>query len=161
MILRAFFILLFTILAFPALSETGTGLKSFKSASYRQLLADNRDKPFVLVLWSTTCTSCLKDMAIIRSLHEENPKLKIIMLSTDDLSEAEEIKSILQSNQLAELENWVFADDDSQLLRYEIDPKWYGELPRTYFFTAGHERTGISGALSKEQFQSRLQNILQ
>ncbi|PPD04697.1 MAG: hypothetical protein CTY29_04355 [Methylobacter sp.] len=157
--LRLLFILLLVFTAFPVQSEISSELKAFKGGSYQQLLSGNQGKPFILVLWSTTCTSCLKDMAIIRSLHEEMPKLKIVMLATDDVSEAEEVKSILKANNLTALDNWVFADDDSQRLYYEIDPKWYGELPRAYFFTANHERTGVSGALSKEQFLSRLHSI--
>ena len=36
----------------------------------------------------------------------------------------------------------------------EIDPQWFGELPRTYFLDSKHQREGISGALSYEDYQS-------
>ena len=32
---------------------------------------------------------------------------------------------------LAGAENWMFTDDFVERLRYEIDPQWHGEIPRT------------------------------
>jgi len=80
----------------------------------------------------------------------------MIMLATDDLSASEQISNILEKSALATLENWVYADENTQKLQYEIDPKWYGELPRTYFFNAAHQREGISGVLSRQDYEARL-----
>lgn len=135
-------------------------LQPFAPGSYQQILAQNINQPFVLAIWSITCPSCLKDMALINELHKAHPKLKIIMLTTDDLSASEQISNILSKSDLTSLENWVFADENAQKLQYEIDPKWYGELPRTYFFDAAHQRTGISGVISKQDYEARLASIL-
>jgi hypothetical protein len=48
----------------------------------------------------------------------------------------------------------------SCLKDFEIDPKWYGELPRTYFLDAAHQRTGVSGVLSKEDYETMFTRIL-
>jgi hypothetical protein len=50
----------------------------------------------------------------------------------------------------------MFSDENSDKLRFEIDPKWYGELPRTYFFNAAHQRVGMSGVLSKKEILAKL-----
>lgn len=84
----------------------------------------------------------------------------MIMLATDDLSAMDQIQQILEKNQLSAIENWVFADENTQKLRFEIDPKWYGELPRTYFLDAAHQRTGVSGVLSKEDYETMFTTIL-
>jgi hypothetical protein len=134
-------------------------LKSFVSGSYQQILKNNAHHPFMLSVWSVTCPSCLKDMELLGRLHKDRPGIKMIFLATDDISEATQIQSMLKKFQLSEIENWVYADENTQMLQYEIDPKWYGELPRTYFFNAAHQREGVSGALSKEDFEARLAKI--
>jgi hypothetical protein len=42
----------------------------------------------------------------------------------------------LQQVALGNEQAWVFADDFVERLRFEIDPKWHGELPRTYLYVA-------------------------
>ena len=59
---------------------------------------------------------------------------------------------MLEKHHLNDVENWVFADANSQKLRFEIDPSWYGELPRTYFFDSAHNRNGNSGLLAVQDF---------
>ncbi|NOT11799.1 MAG: hypothetical protein HOP23_08215 [Methylococcaceae bacterium] len=136
-------------------------LKPFASGSYQQLLASNSNTPFMMVIWSVTCSSCLKDMALLNAIHKSKPELKIIMLTTDDSSDSVQIQQILEKNQLAALENWIYAEENTQKLQYEIDPKWYGELPRTYFFDRTHQRTGVSGVMSKDDYEDQIAKIQQ
>ncbi|MGY8814879.1 MAG: hypothetical protein ACKVHQ_09190 [Gammaproteobacteria bacterium] len=35
-------------------------------------------------------------------------------------------------------------------LRYSIDPDWFGELPRNYFYDANSSRIGFSGKLTED-----------
>ena len=154
-----FFFLLSCLAAIPSQAEPAT-LKPFVPGSYQQLLASNTNKPFMLAIWSITCSSCLKDMALLNTLHKAHPDINMVMLATDDASATEQIQEILAKNELSGLENWLFADDNAQKLRYEIDPKWYGEMPRTYFLDKKHEREGISGVLSQEDYESRFQKLL-
>ncbi len=135
-------------------------LKPFVPGSYQHLLKQNADKPFMLAIWSTTCTSCMEKMALLNELHKNKPDINIVMLATDDMSVSDQIQTVLAKNKLTGLENWVFADENAQRLRYEIDPKWYGELPRTYFLNKNHERQGISGALSQEDYENIFKVIL-
>jgi thiol-disulfide isomerase/thioredoxin len=133
----------------------GVEIKPFVAGSYQQILAASPNQPLMLAIWSVDCPSCLKDMDILGKLHEKHPALKIVMLATDDAEALPEIKRIIDSHKLGGLENWAFASDNPEKLRYEIDPAWYGELPRTYFFAAGHQRVGKSGAMSLEEFEAQ------
>jgi thiol-disulfide isomerase/thioredoxin len=136
------------------------GLKPFTTGSYQQILANNANQPFMLVVWSITCSSCLKDMPLLSRIHKKKPELKIIMLAADDISETDQIQAILKKNQLSDIENWGYADENTQKLQFSIDPKWYGELPRTYFFDKAHQREGVSGVLSEADYDARLIKIL-
>lgn len=140
------------------LAETAA-IKAFNSGSYQQILQEKKDQGFMLILWSLDCPTCIKDMELLSTIHKNRPALKIVMIATDELSASAEIQKLLEKYQLADLENWVFADDNSQKLRYEIDPAWYSELPRTYFFSAAHQREGISGALTLEEYNARFSKL--
>ena len=159
---RLTIILCYLFLSFAAqfAKAESAEVKSFVTGSYKQLLESNANKPFILVIWSITCSSCLKDMALLNKMHKANPKINMVMLSTDDASATEQVQQILTKNDLTGLENWLFADENPQKLRYEIDPKWYGELPRTYFLNKKHEREGVSGVLSQEDYETMFKKIL-
>jgi hypothetical protein len=98
-------------------------------------------------------------MGVINLIRQNHPDLKIVMLSTDDPGTTSEVKTILAKYRLGDLDNWIFGSDDAQKLRYEIDPSWYGELPRTYFFSPSHARVGKSGALKIEEFEAQIAKI--
>lgn len=98
-------------------------------------------------------------MTLINELRQAHPDFKIIMLAADDVSAQPQVVSILKKSTLNTLENWVYADENTQKLQYEIDPKWYGELPRTYFFDSTHKREGVSGVLSRQDYEARLAKL--
>lgn len=129
----------------------------FISGSYPKILDNHADQAFVLVVWSITCSSCIKEMEMLKEIHQEQPDLKLVMLSIDDISELAEVNQLLSEKGITDLESWVFADSNSQSLRYEIDPEWYGEIPRIYFFDAQHQRQGFSGKMTKQEFIAQLQ----
>jgi len=156
--LNVFFILL--MLLNTSAEAEQPALQPFAAGSYQQMLASNANQPFMLVVWSITCSSCLKDMPLLSRIHKKRPGLKIVMLAADDISETGQIQPILEKNQLSGIENWVYADENTQKLQFEIDPKWYGELPRTYFFDKAHHREGFSGVLSEADYEARLSKIL-
>ncbi|QPK64225.1 hypothetical protein IVG45_04445 [Methylomonas sp. LL1] len=151
--------LLLSALAVSSSQAQEKFVKTFNPGSYQQILRENAAKPFILAVWSVDCPSCLKDMGVLNQIRQNHPDLKIVMLSTDDPSATSEVKNILARNRLGDLDNWIFGSDDAQKLRYEIDPGWYGELPRTYFFSSTHNRVGKSGALKIEEFETQISKI--
>jgi thiol-disulfide isomerase/thioredoxin len=155
-----YYLTIFLMIFAMQVSAQEPELKPFVAGSYLQLLKSQTNQPFMLVAWSITCPSCLKDMPLLSLIHKKRPDLHIILLAADDISEAEQIRPILEKHQLSSLENWVYADENTQKLQFEIDPKWYGELPRTYFFDKAHQRTGISGVLSEADYDAHLASIL-
>lgn len=134
-------------------------IQSFVPGSYQQILSKNDGKAFMLVIWSLDCPTCIKDMQAISAIHKTRPELKIILISTDEPGFSNEIAALLDKYQLTDIESWVFADDNHQKLRYEIDLGWYSEMPRTYFFSPSHQREAVSGALNVEDYQARFSKL--
>ena len=153
------FFLLFALLNNFA-EANQSDLKPFDAGSYQKILENNANKPFLFIIWSITCSSCLKEMPLIGAINQKNPQLKIIMLAADDISEVDQIQAILKKNSLSDVESWSYASENTQKLQFEIDPKWYGELPRTYFFDKKHQRDGMSGVLSELDYNAKLAQIL-
>lgn len=156
---KALIALIFMLASALSQAAEQPSIKAFVPGSYQQILTENTGKGFMLVLWSLDCTTCIKDMELLSIIRKKQPALKIILISTDEFSAAAEVKTLLDKYQLGDAENWLFADDNSQKLRYEIDPSWYSELPRTYFYSADHRREGVSGSLTAEEYTERFKKM--
>ena len=63
---------------------------------------------------------------------------------------------VLGSYELGSAETWNFGDAGVDRLRHAIDPRWYGEMPRSYLYDASGRRIGISGALTPDLLQDWL-----
>ena len=154
----SFWILLLVCSALTSAFAAESGKSEpFKYGSYQQILSSHNGEPFVMVVWSVTCSACLKEMEILKEIHDDKTDLKMVMLSVDDFSVADEVHAVLEKNGISGLESWVFSESNTQRLRYEIDPTWYGELPRAYFFNAERQRKAVSGKLSKKEFMALIQ----
>jgi thiol-disulfide isomerase/thioredoxin len=133
--------------------------------SYQKIVAAHAGKPFIVALWSISCTHCGADLEIFERLANKYPEFKLVLISTDAPEQETAIVRMLKkyhlnqagsqagskSKRVGKVESWVFADSYTERLRFEIDAQWYGELPRTYFYDASGKATGISGVLDEDK----------
>lgn len=119
----------------------------FKAGSYAKFLEQRLNQPFMLVFWSLDCPPCYKELAMLADETKNQPQLDLVIVSTDTTEDIKEIQQKLNKFGLSHINAWVFENDRAQQLRYEIDPNWYGELPRSYLFDAQHKRQSVSGIL--------------
>jgi len=150
------------LISLAALFVSGPGVagippKAFSFGSFEELLAARNGEPFLLVLWATDCAPCRQEFALLEKVRAANNGLPMALIATDNIQESALIVEMLEMFELNDVESWVFAEQNAQKLRYEIDPGWYGELPRSYFYTADHSRRGISGRLEKAAIQEWLE----
>lgn len=129
------FLLVLCMLA-AAVNAVAQELQPFVSGSIREIAASRQGKPFILGLWSLTCTHCRDELSMLSGLKRKYPELDLVLVSTDTPADRAEILATLQQLALGHVQAWVFADDFAERLRFEIDPKWHGELPRTYLYGA-------------------------
>ncbi|OYY43447.1 MAG: hypothetical protein B7Y56_11305 [Gallionellales bacterium 35-53-114] len=131
--------------------------RPLQRGSYQKIIAAHAGQPFIVALWSISCTHCGADLEIFERLANKYPAFKLVLISTDAPEQEAAIVATLNKYHLGqthqkrvgEIESWVFADSYTERLRFEIDPQWYGELPRTYFIDAKGRATGISGVLDE------------
>ena len=146
--------LCFAILPFvPAPAMAAQEIKPFVRGSYQQIVAARQGKPFIVNFWSLTCSYCMVELAILKKLIRKYPGLDLVLVSTDTPEEEKSVSATLAKFSLGKVDAWVFADSFTERLRFEVDKKWQGELPRTYFYSTKNEVTAISGKLEYKEVE--------
>ncbi len=140
-------------------AAAGSSLTPFEPDSLRKIEELHANKPFLLVLWSLDCPPCRKELDLLSKIRKRRPDLPLVLISTDTVESSGQLASVLASHQLDKVESWFFSDAGSDRLRYEIDPNWFGEIPRSYFYDRNHQRTGVSGALKTAEIESWLDSV--
>ena len=105
---------------------------SFERGSWAKLRANHAGQPIVVHLWGLTCGPCLVELPAWGKLQAERADLKLVLVAADPVpQDPERVGATLARAGLGNSESWTFTDRFYERLRYEIDPTWAGELPRT------------------------------
>lgn len=133
--------------------------------SFKKIISAHAGKPFIVAMWSVSCTHCGADLEIFNRLLRKHAEFDLVLIATDVPEQEEFIVATLNKYKLLQtekqgypgkVESWVFADSFTERLHFEVDPKWYGELPRTYFFDAMGKAKGVSGVLDAREIEQWL-----
>lgn len=138
-------------------ASASVSLKAFELGSFEQIVTDKNQQDHLVILWSFDCPPCITELEKISELHQQFPDYQLTLINTDAVEEQLRVKKILQQFDLAGLDNWGFANDDEEKLRYDIDPRWYGDLPRSYFFPLQGKIKRLRGALSSDELLALFQ----
>ena len=106
------------------------------------------DQPLIISFWSIDCPYCIDDLKKLGKALSKNTNVKLITVCVDGKESAKKAERVLSQANLPKHEQYQYAEVDEDRLRYNIDPAWYGELPRTYFYDAAHQVTPLSGKIS-------------
>jgi len=157
---RLGFLMVLCLAVLPsAPAQAAQEIKPLVRDSYPQIVAAREGKPFIVNFWSLSCSYCKVELAMLKKLIRKYPKLDLVLISTDTPEEEKDISATLAKFSLGKAEAWVFADSYTERLRFEVDKKWQGELPRTYFYSAnvGARRAvpvhAISGKLEYKEVE--------
>ena len=135
-------------------------VRPFVTGSLAQIQTARQGKPFVLAFWSIGCTHCPAELRTLGELKRRNPKLDIVLVAADRPDDAPQTAQLANSYGLGKVEQWVFADPMPERLRFEIDRRWYGELPRTHFYDRNHRVEAVSGIVPEERLQRWIREAL-
>jgi hypothetical protein len=79
-------------------------------------------------------------------LLQERPDLHLVVIDADLVpNEPNAVATMLAQSGLTAAENWTFDDEFVERLRYEIDPKWQGDIPRTLLLARDGSTSVIEG----------------
>jgi len=131
----------------------------FSLMAFDKLKQQQLGNRWLMVLWSLDCPACFKELKLIQILQLEykSKSLNVIFINADDTDEVTfERKRVLSTYEMTNFTNFYFADGQGDISRYQIDPQWYGELPRSYFVDEQGKFHGKSGLLDENLIRSWL-----
>jgi thiol-disulfide isomerase/thioredoxin len=141
------FALLFVLIPAGTARAADGELRPFKRGSWQQIRKAHEGRPVVVHFWGLTCGPCRIEMPKWGRLLQERPDLELIAIDADLVpNSAELVTAELAKTGLAGAENWMFADDFVERLRFEINPRWRGEIPITLLIAADGRTSTIEGA---------------
>ena len=127
-------VLLYLALLAGAVPAQSGELIDFEPGSWRQLAQARAGRPFIVHLWGLTCAPCRTELPEWGKLVAEKPGVEILILHAERMPpDPRMVQDMLAESGFAEEKTWAFAEGMAQALRFEIDPKWRGELPVTIF----------------------------
>ena len=133
-----------------AAAQAGPVLQAFEPDSLVHILEKQKGKSFVLIVWSLDCEYCQASLQALSREKRRHKDLRVVTLSTDPAGDGP--AAALMRQRLASLgmasDAWAFGAAPAEQLRYIIDPRWHGEMPRSYWFDAQGGKVAYSGVLT-------------
>ena len=130
-----------------AVASEAPQLKPFVRGSWQQLLDSHAGRPVLVHFWGVTCGPCKVELPLLGKFVKSHPGVDMVTISADlapNLPGA--AQSMLKKSGLSSAENWIFSDGFVERLRFEIDPKWQGDIPRTLLISRDGTITTIEGS---------------
>jgi thiol-disulfide isomerase/thioredoxin len=127
-------------------SAATEGLRTFVRGSWQDIRKAHAGKPTVVHFWGVTCGPCRIEMPAWGAFLLKRPDLDLVVINADLVpNEPSAVSATLAQTGLASAENWTFGDGFVERLRYEIDPQWHGDIPRTLLIARDGSVTTIEG----------------
>ena len=138
--------LLWALLIPAPAQDSETQLKPFGRGSWQELMKAHAGRPTIVHFWGVTCGPCKIELPQLGVFLREQQGIDVVTISADFVPNLPEAtQAMLQRSGLSLAENWIF-DGFADRLRFEIDPTWQGDIPRTLLITREGEMTTIEGS---------------
>lgn len=126
-------------------------IRSFEPDSLKQIIASQKGKPFVVMVWSLDCDYCEASFGALADAKRKS-RLGVVTIATDRIDDTEATRLIRKKLATSGLDAnaWAFGAAPPEQLRYVIDPNWRGEMPRSYWFNAGGKAAAHSGVITMD-----------
>jgi thiol-disulfide isomerase/thioredoxin len=144
------------LLAGPAAAPASdaTKLMPFERGSWKQLLHAHAGHPTLVHFWGVTCGPCKVELPQLGEFMKQHPAVNVVTIDADLVPNSDAAAlSMLQSAGLSSAENLIFHDGFAERLRYEIDPAWQGDIPRTILIAVNGDITTIEGSAEPSALQ--------
>ena len=132
-------------------------LHPFVRGSWKTLRQAHAGKPIVVHFWGLTCGPCLVELPNWTNALKKRADLKLVLVDASPFGdEPGEVTAALKKAGLDSQENWLFADSFEERLRFEIDPRWRGEMPYTLLIGRDGKVTGMTGVMDFKKLDAWL-----
>ncbi len=129
----------------------GNSSIEFSKVRFEQVTQERKGQKWLALLWSVDCPPCMKELALVQKLQQKQKNLAVVIINTDtEESSEQERADIIKHFKLMNLKNFHFTQGQEAQQRYQVDPQWFGELPRSYFIDEQGKFHGKSGLIAEE-----------
>jgi thiol-disulfide isomerase/thioredoxin len=135
-------------------SETPSQLRPFVRGSWQDVLRWHAGRPTLVHFWGVTCGPCKVELPVHGQFMKDHAAIDVVTISADlvpNLPGA--TRSMLDTAGLWSAENWIFSDGFVERLRFEIDPTWQGDIPRTILISREGAITTIEGSVEMKDLE--------
>jgi len=137
------------------LDTPGPALTSYAPGDWKKILQAGAGKPQIVHFWGYTCGPCLEELPRWGDFLHESSALKAIFIEVDQVPHATASQALTLAG-LAKADNRASTAVFDEYMRYEIDPKWLGELPITMLVNAKGEARRVRGVIDFAQLRAWL-----
>jgi hypothetical protein len=130
---------------------------TFTINSFAAIRAHYAGKPLVVHLWGLSCAPCLVELPKLGILRRQRPDLNLVMIQLEPAPNGATTQ-LLRRAGLSVVEQWQVVAEPDEHLRYSIDPKWLGDLPRTLLISPRGAITRIRGAADMREVANWLRH---
>jgi thiol-disulfide isomerase/thioredoxin len=128
-------------------TPAGSALKPFVRGSWQDVLRSHKGRPTLVHFWGVTCGPCKVELPLLGQFMKDHSELDVVMISADLIPNLHgATRTMLEKAGLGAAENWIFSDGFVERLRFEIDPAWQGDIPRTLLIARDGAVTTIEGS---------------
>jgi thiol-disulfide isomerase/thioredoxin len=143
----AFAAMLLLVGLHAALASDPSKLRPFERGSWQQLLHSHAGHPMLVHFWGVTCGPCKVELPQLGAFMKRHPSVDMVTIDADLVPNSDSAAlSMLQHAGLSSAENFMFIDGFAERLRYEIDPTWQGDIPRTILVSINGDIATIEGS---------------
>ncbi len=135
------------LIASATMLGASPALKPFERGSWQRVLQSHTGRPTLVHFWGVTCGPCKVELPLLGQFAKDHPEVDVVTISADlvpNLPAA--VQAMLDKAGLSSAENFVFGDGFVERLRYEVDPAWQGDIPRTMLISRDGTTTTIEGS---------------
>lgn len=133
-------------------ARAALAIAPFQADSLSKIVTAHKGRPFLLLVWSLDCVFCKASMVELARQQRKGARLDVVTVATDSVNDSGTRTHLVERLRNAGLTstNWAFGDAPAEQLRFAVDPKWHGELPRSYWYDAKGTRSAYSGTLTEQ-----------
>ena len=155
--LSVFALLILALLPWSYEAVLANDLRQFVRGSWNDIRKEHAGKPTVVHFWGVTCGPCRTEMPNWGKLLAQRSDLNLVVINADLVpNEPAAVMATLAETGLASAENWTFGDGFVERLRYEIDPHWRGDIPRTMLIERDGATTTVEGVADLDRVRDWL-----
>ncbi len=126
--------------------------KAYEPGSWPALVKPYAGRNVIVHFWGVTCAPCLKELPKWGDLVAGRKGRDVLFVEMDPVAPAS-FDTLVEKSRLAQAPHWLLAGPFDEQVRYEIDPKWQGELPFTVLIDKKGAVKRISGPVDFDELK--------